>query len=270
MKTHTLVVLLLLKGATIKAIGQFSGIGAESAALGGIGFVPNYHSSSNHHALMPWLEKPGMACSVANYFGIKNLNQINCALTIPHKTFGYGFGFYDNGNGTYNEQGMYFSLAHAFDKRFSFGMGAYYHIFNISNYGHKASLVVDASMAAKVNDKVMLAFKVYNPNRTHLNDYNDECLQTVYSAGLQYKVNSQVKSYLQIEKMNAFQPNLKLGIDYAPKEHVHLRIGFSSIQPQFSFGAGFNYKKIKIDFASIVHPLIGISSQTSISYAIGK
>lgn len=262
--------LLLLKGATLKAIGHFSAIGAESAAIGGIGFVPNYHSSSNHSALMPWFEKPGMACTVANYFGVKNINQINCSAVIPIKTFGYGFGFYNYGNSNYTEQGLQFSVAHAFNKRFSLGLGAHYNVFKIANYGHQSNLVIDASIAAKVNDKVMLAFKVYNPNRTRLNTYNDERMPTVYSAGLQYKVNAQVKSYLQIEKANAFQPNLKLGIDYAPKDNIHLRIGFSSIQPQFSFGAGFKHKKIKIDFASTIHPLIGVSSQTTLAYAIGK
>lgn len=262
--------LLLLKGATLKAIGHFSAAGAESTALGGIGFMSNYHSAINHSALMPWLEKPGIAFTVANYFGVRNLNQINCSGVIPIKTFGYGFGFYNYGNSNYTEQGLQFSVAHAFNKRFSVGLGGQYNVFKIVNYGHQSNLTIDASMAAKVNDKVMLAFKVYNPNRTSVNEYSDERLYTVYSAGLQYKVNAQVKSFLQIEKVNAFQPNLKLGIAYAPNENIHLRLGFSSIQPQFSFGAGFKHKKLKIDFASSIHPLIGVSSQTTLSYAIGK
>ncbi len=270
MKTHTLVVLLVLKGATLKAIGHFSAVGAESAALGGISFMPNYHSSSNHSALMPWLEKPGIALTAANYYGVRNLNQFNCSGVIPIKTFGYGFGFFNYGNSNYTEQGLHFSVAHAFNKRFSLGLGGQYNVFKIANYGHQNNFVIDANIAAKVNEKIMLAFRVFNPTRTKLNAYNDERIQTVYSAGLQYKVNAQVKSYLQIEKVNAFQPNVKLGIDYAPKEYVYLRLGFSSIQPQFSIGAGFNHKKIKIDFASTIHPMLGISSQTTFAYAIGK
>ncbi len=270
MKTHTLVVLLVLKGATIKAIGYFSAVGAESAALGGISFMPNCHSSSNHSALMPWLEKRGLALTAANYYGVRNLNQINCSGVVPIKTFGYGFGFYNFGNSNYTEQSLHFSVAHAFNKRFSLGLGAQYNVFKIANYGHQNNFVIDANMAAKVNEKVMLAFKVFNPTRTKLNSYSDERLQTVYLAGLQYKVNAQVKSYMQIEKVNAFKPNLKLGIDYAPKETIHLRLGFSSIQPQFSLGVGFQHKKIKIDFASTIHPMLGVSSQTTFVYAIGQ
>ena len=219
---------------------------------------------------MPWIEKPGLALTAANYYGVRNLNQINASAVIPIKTFGYGFGFYNYGNSNYTEQGLHCSVAHAFNKRFSVGMGAYYNVFKIANYGHQNNFVIDANIAAKVNEKIMLAFRVFNPTRTKLNAYNDERIQTVYSAGLQYKVNAQVKSYLQIEKVNAFQPNLKLGIDYALKEYVHLRLGFSSIQPQFSIGAGFNHKKIKIDFASTIHPMLGISSQTTFAYAIGQ
>jgi hypothetical protein len=270
LKTHTLVVLLLLKGATLKAIGYFSAVGAESAAIGGISFMPNYHSSSNHNALMPWLEKPGAAITAANYYGVRNLNQINASAVVPIKTFGYGFGFYNYGNSNYTEQGLHCSVAHAFNKRFSVGLGAYYNVFKIANYGHQNNFLIDASIAAKVNDKILLAFKVYNPNRTKLNDYLDERLQTVYSAGLQYKINTQVKSFLQIEKANAFQPNVKLGIDYAPKETIHLRIGFSSTQPQFSIGAGCQHKKLKIDLASTIHPILGISAHTTFAYAFGK
>ncbi|MDI1234052.1 MAG: hypothetical protein PSX81_07215 [bacterium] len=269
MKTHTLVVLLILKGTTLKAIGHFSAIGAETAALGGIGFMSNYHSSSNHHALMPWLEKPGIACSMANYWGVKNLNQFNCSGVVPYKTFGYGFGLYNFGNADYAEQGVQLSVAHAFHKRLSVGLGANYNSFRIANYGHKSVFLIDASLAAKVNDKVMLAFKVFNPYRAKLNDYADERIQTVYSVGLQYKINAQVKSFVQLEKANAFQPNLKLGIDYSPKSFYHLRFGFSSIQPQFSFGAGFKHKKVVIDFASTIHPMLGINSQLSFAYAIG-
>lgn len=270
MKTHTLVVLLVLKGATLKAIGYFSAVGAESAALGGISLLSNYHSTCNQSALMPWLEKPGVAFTAANYYGIRNLNQFNCSGVIPINTFGYGFGCYNYGNSNYTEQGVQFSVAHAFNKRFSLGLGGQYNVFKIANYGHQNNFVMDANLAAKVNDKIMLAFKVYNPTRTALNNYSDERLQTVYSAGLQYKVNAQVKSYLQIEKVNAFQPNLKLGIAYAPKENIYLRLGFSSIQPQFSLGAGFQHKKIKIDLASTIHPILGISNQTTLAYVIGQ
>lgn len=257
--------------ASLKAIGFLPPFGAESAAMGGAGLlIQNPFSAGNHQALMPFIKKPGVAVNFTNRFGVRDINQVNIAAAIPYKNFGYGITISNFGNSFYHQQMLGFSVAHAFHPKFSVGLGANYQSFSISNYGRKGGICAEFSLVTKVNDKIELGFRAFNPNRARVAEYQDERMATAYQLAGSYQLNQEVKTILEIEKLNAFAPNVKMGIDYMPKEQCHLRVGFSSLQPQFTFGIGYQYKKSKLDFASVVHPYLGVSSHLSLSFEINR
>jgi hypothetical protein len=256
---------------TTKAIGYLPPAGAESSAMGNTGLLlQNPFCSANHQALMPWQKKAGIGFSFANNYGLKDINRVYITGVVPYKTFGYGFKLYNFGNLVYREQIIGMSVAHAFHPSFSLGLGVNYQSAGISNYGHRSTIALEASIAAKVNEQLSLGFRLYDPERAKFSDYQDERLATIYQFGMGYKVNKQVKAIAEIEKSNAFRPNVKMGINYAVKDNYNIRMGFSSLQPQFTFGFGFRHKQCVMEFASAVHQYLGVSTNISIAFSFGK
>jgi hypothetical protein len=253
------------------SFGYLPAAGAESVGMGGIGLsVQNVFCAANHQALMPWQKKSAMGLSVINRYGLKELNQVTLAAVVPYHNFGYGFKWYNFGTSSYQENVIGLSAAHAFRPNFSIGLGADYRTLNIVNYGRTAKLTIEFSMAAKLNEQLALAFRAVNPNRTRLAPDQDERLSSLYQMGLSYKVNQQVMVLMQVEKNNAFKPELKCGVNYEPKKDFHLRFGFATLQPQFTFGLGYKYKKCRMEWASAFHQTLGLSSTLSVAFEVGR
>ncbi len=271
LRTQLLSLLFLLKGLHLYSFGYLTPVGAESAGMGGVSLsVQNVFAAANHQALMPWQKKPNIGFSVINRYGLKDLNQVTLAAAVPYHNFGYGFKWYNFGTAGYQENVIGLSAAHAFRPNFSVGLGANYHSMNIVNYGRTAKLTVEFSLAAKVSEQLSIAFRTVNPNRTKLALDQDERLSSVYQLGLAYKVNQQVTTLLQVEKSNAFRPDIKCGLNYEPKKDFHLRFGFASLQTQFTFGVGYYYKKCRMEWASAIHQTLGLSNTFSVAFEMGR
>ncbi len=218
---------------------------------------------------MPWQKHKGIGISLTNRFGMADVNRAVVAGVVPYKNFGYGMKLTHYGNNAYSEQSIGLSVAHAFNEKLAIGCGADYQSIAIAGYGHRGVVMAEISLSAKVSEQLLMACRVYNPTRAKFSDYSDERLATIWQMGLQYKVNAQVKTVVEVEKSNAFAANIKGGVDYTPAKDVHLRMGFSTLQPQFTFGFGFKYKQCQFEAASAIHQTLGVSSNLSVLFEVG-
>jgi hypothetical protein len=246
-------------------------VGSEAKSLGGCGLLTNNaFCAANNQALMPWQKEKSIGVVFQNYYTVKDLNLINISATIPIENTGYGLNLFSFGNGAYKQQSIGAAVAYAFNTQLSLGMGADYHTIIIKQYGQNSILTIQGGLCAKVNSKLQLGFHVYNPLRAKFNNYKDERIASNYRLGLCYLASKLVSIYVEAEKNNLYKANLKTGINYSIKNNFNLRLGFASAQPQFCFGFGYRYKKMTIETASIIHQTIGLSSNISVIFKLGK
>ena len=60
----------------------------------------------------------------------------------------------------------------------------------------------------------------------------------------------------------------KTGIEYHIIKPVFVRIGIATNPTTYSFGAGFEFYRFKLDVAASRHPVLGFSLQSSLIYDI--
>ncbi len=236
------------------------GIGAQAIAQGGCGMLNNNSFSANTNvANLAWNKKTNFGIAVQNYYGIKKLNQLNCALAIPLKQSAYGVQLQYFGNGTFTQITYGVAMAYKLMPTLSFGLAANIHNINITNYGNKSALSIDAGVQAKISDKLNMAFGINSANRAKLNQWQDERLEHTVRLGMLYQASDKVFILSEVEKNNLLKPNLKFGINYQYSSPIQFQMGASLLNPQFSFGMGYCINKNQFNYAANIHPLLGVN-----------
>jgi hypothetical protein len=72
---------------------------------------------------------------------------------------------------------------------------------------------------------------------------------------------------VEVEKNMDFDPVLKMGLEYRIVKQVYVRGGVASGPFTYFFGFGLSFDKLKIDFSSSIHQVLGYSPQISVVYS---
>ncbi len=106
-----------------------------------------------------------------------------------------------------------------------------------------------------------------------------EKLPFTFAAGGSYAFNAKHESFLELNKSNAENFNVRVGHEYLLTPDFALRAGFRSNAGDwksggnlswtsgFSLGAGWNYKSYKIDYAASSYGDLGLINQLTVSYS---
>ncbi|NQW43089.1 MAG: hypothetical protein HQ463_06620 [Bacteroidetes bacterium] len=271
MKGLFIFLFLVLNSCNLFATGYLPSVGSEANALGGCSLLGNNaFCAINNPSLICWQKEPILGVVFRNYYGVKDINQLNIAGLIPYKNVGYGFNIFSFGNGIFKQQSIGASASYALNKQLNIGMGADYQSIAVRNYGQNSVLTIHGGISAKINNKLQIAFHVFNPMRAKFSAYKDERIQSAYKFGLSYLVSIPITTYLEVEKNNLYKANLKASLNYQLKNKFNIRCGFSTTQPQFGFGIGYKYHNLNIDAACVIHQFIGVSNNISLQYKFGK
>jgi hypothetical protein len=151
--------------------------------------------------------------------------------------------------------------------RFSVGIQLNYHMIRIAEgYGTRRTVTVEAGMLYKVNEHLLLAAHIFNPNNAQLSEYNDEKIPAALRAGAGYRFSQRLLLSGQISKPSDQDPSVSAGLEYQFPEHLILRCGIHTDAPSASFGFGWDFGKWQLDLASAYHQVLGFSPQLSLVY----
>ncbi len=224
-------------------------------------------SSFNNVAGLASIRHPYATIGYNNDFGLKSLNKTAVGIIFPAKFGVPAFHLFKYGNNDYSELSASLGYAHQISQ-VSLGLQLHYLQTSIDELGSKRSFVIEfGGIVEIIPEKLFFGATVYNINQAKS---GEDHIPTTMKAGLSYRPDKKIMINIETNKDISFAANFRGGIEYSIIKNAQIRTGISSTPFMNFFGAGFNYKNCRLDYAlSIQHPL-GLSHQISFSFQFRK
>ncbi len=191
---------------------------------------------------------------------MKELSLSSVAAVIPAKpgTFGINLNYF--GYSKYHDSKIGVAYSHKLGRKFSAGLQLDYfstYIYGSDNNAQK--ITFEIGLLSFPIDNLSVGFHLFNPipEKTEHNSIAD--LTSTARFGLTYILHQTVS--LSLETLKEFSERIifKTGIEYMPVKYLALRFGISTEPSSYSFGMGYNSKKLWIGMAFTNHQILGIT-----------
>jgi len=235
---------------------ETSGIDPRSSALG------NATSALSLGAVSSFLNPAGLArldraesfLSYSDQFGLRELSQEAIGIGLHFKKLGVGLGVANFGKADfYQEQRVNLSAGKEIISGVDLGITASYLMLKAEGYETQSAVALDLGFEWE-KSKFEIGGAVKNVNQPQIG--GDVVLRN-YDLGLLYKalpeVNLSAGLYYDID----FKEQVQLGQELNLSDNFALRAGFQTEPNRYSFGAGFLWKRMEIDYAYVNHPELG-------------
>ena len=245
-------------------------IGGRSAGMGYTSVTfSDFWSIQNNQAGLTSIKHTNAGFYYENKFFLKELSFNSCALVLPTKSGVFGFSTNYFGYNKYNESKFGLAYAKQLGKKISVGIQIDYLYTHIAeNYGNKGIATFEIGFLSNLTNEFSIGAHIFNPISAKLNDYGNERIPTVFKLGLSYNFNKKVLVCTEVEKDFNFKPLFKAGLEYHIVKEIYIRAGISTNPTLFTFGFGLEFKNLKLDLASSMHPVLGYSPQISLIYGL--
>lgn len=238
-------------------------LGSRQAALGNCSLtLIDVWAASHNQACIAFLKKPGTGIYFENRFSIPGLNLNGLSVAYPFKGCTIGGYFRNFGYNILQENTVGISAGKRFGERLSIGIGLnYQHIRPASAEGIIRSVFPGMGFLFRVNKEFIIGGHLNNPLKTR-------GIPTVFGLGFRYNISEKIFISCQTIKKDLIKPEFGAGIEYKIFEVLYLRTGLITNPIQSSFGFGLKAKKIGVDFAGSIHPVLGLTPKISICWQL--
>lgn len=203
-------------------------------------------------------------------FMLQQTGVYTAVATLPLNTGNLGLQADYSGYDDFNESQI--GLGYGLQLNESIGIGAkfnYYH-FRIPSYISSSSVNFEIGTMVHISDQLHTGVSVYNPLESPLGKNTGERLAAVYKAGIGYEWSSSFFTQLEIIKEKGRDINIHLGIQYKPLEQVLARAGVQTGNNAIYFGAGYLYRRFRMDVSVSLHQQLGMSPGIMLLYQLKK
>lgn len=273
MKKLLLLFALPLLCFSVKAGNENYTIGARQAGLANAGVcITDIWAVYHNQAALAGLNDMAAAVYYENRFMVKQLNMQGAAFALPTKSGVFGVSFSRFGYSLYNESKYGLAYAKNFGENFSAGVQLNYVSTSIGEgYGSRGAFTAELGLRAQLAKGFFVGFHAYNVNRAKMANYNNERIPTIFRLGFQYNFSEKVFLAAEVEKDIDNSPIFKAGAEYHFVKAFYLRAGIASNPYLNTFGLGLEIaEKLRLDVATSIHPVLGVSPQGSLSYTFKK
>lgn len=266
-----LFLMLLLVPLTAKGTGTHDNrpSNAASAGMGDATVMrTNFWAVFHNQAGLGFLKQKGVGVHFENAYMLKELSQKAVGFVLPVRggTFGITYNQFGYENFSKTKAGLAFGKQ--LGERIAVGIQLDYlrtHIGDV--YGDRHSVTGEIGVISEPLDGFFVGAHVFNPVRAQLSEYDDERLPTVFRLGLGYAFSNQLFVSAEAEKDLEYAPLLKVGVEYEIVDNLMLRAGITTNPALFSFGIGYTWKNITLDFAVSKHQILDYTPYSSMHYA---
>lgn len=248
-------------------------VGAKHAAMGNTGVMtPSIWSTSHNQAGLAYLKTTEIGLHYENKFLIQELGLSSLSFALPTKKSGtFGLNYNHFGYAKYNENKIGLSYAKMFGGTFAASVQIDYFQTHIDEeYGNKGVPVAEIGILSQPVKGLYIGAHAFNVSRTKMDNYSNERIPTTFKLGLGYAFSEKALVCIETEKDIDKKAVFKGGIEYQLLVNLYLRTGIITNPVQNTFGIGYKMKKFKADIAFATHPVLGLSSQISISYLLSS
>ena len=266
----TKIFCLLLLISCLQTFASFdnSTIGGSDAGLGFANVTcSDLWSLQNNQAGAASIQHFSIGTFYENRFMLKELSYKAAAIACPTKSGVFGLTTSYFGYSQYNETSLGLAYAKKLGKNISAGICFDHLSVHIAEpYGNKSVITFEVGLLAKITEKLTAGIHIFNPASARLTDYADERIPTIFRFGFSYSFSKIVILNTEYEKSLNQNPSFKAGLEYHPVKEMFMRADIMTNPVAFKLGAGVKYKKIKLDFATSVHQILGYSPAISMIY----
>ncbi|MDP4268125.1 MAG: hypothetical protein Q8880_11890 [Bacteroidota bacterium] len=260
-----LTVLIIFTGiesayaANIPEGGRVCGLGGASVSLN------DFWSVNNNPAGLSEYSKISAGIAYEDKYLLKELSNKSFSLVYPVKSGVFGMSVSDYGYKNYHEDVLGICLGKKLGSKICAGIKINYFNLHLGDiYGNKGIFYFDAGFICKLTKKIEIGVLASNPNMAKLSDYNDERLPASLKLGLTYHVSPKVFIIGETSKSIYKTEIFCAGLEYRIKESACIRTGLSTCDRSFSFGFGFEIKKIIFDISFAYTQTTGYSPNSSL------
>jgi hypothetical protein len=170
-----------------------------------------------------------------------------------------GFGFE-----LYHEHSLGLAFSASYNERFAAGVGLDWYSIGIQGYGNDHAAGIHVGLHVQVVEDVSYGVGIRNLNRPYISRDAESLPQSI-AMGLNARPVRNALLALSVGK-DAWHPaELRLGLEYALRDLLTLRIGTGSEPANASVGIGFLRSPFCVDYAYVLHPDLGGTHYISLS-----
>lgn len=242
--------------------------GGRSAAMAHASVaLTDFWSLQNNQAGLAYYDHFAAGFYYENRYLVKNLSLNAGGVVIPAGAGAFALNISYFGYSKYNESKIGIAYARSFGKVLAVGLQLDYLGTSIAEgYGKKGLVTFELGLLSKINKHFTIGAHVFNPVNVKLSEYADERIPAELRIGASYAFDENILVSVEVEKDTEFDPVVKMGLEYRIVKQVYLRGGVAGGPFTYSFGFGLDFDKLKIDFSSSVHQVLGYSPQVSVIY----
>ena len=131
--------------------------------------------------------------------------------------------------------------------------------------GSLSTFGLDISFLGSLADRIKVGAKALNINSPTLGDANNSTrLPQRSQIGIAYSPYDLVWTTVSLNKSVGHPTHFSSGLSYEIQKNIFLKTGMQTSPNRFSSGFEVYFKKIKIDYGFITHPVLPLSHQISI------
>lgn len=261
-------VLLLMLIMVVNANCQTTAVGARSGSLAGISSVgEDAWAVANNPAGLGGYNHLSLATSAEQRFLVKELGYYAIAAIVPSGKGCLGlFGIF-SGYKSFKDQKLGLSYGRKFGDRVLCGTSLVY----IYQKGGDDALPIhqvsyELGTILSLSKKVKLAFAAFNPFQLYYKNKPYASLPSIFKLGLSVEYAPSLSIYAECEKDLDFSPLFKIGTEYIFRDIFFIRGGIKLFPSSYSFGAGFRYESLLMEFSSAYHQYLGFTPLISLQY----
>lgn len=243
--------------------------GGRSAAMANASVaLTDFWALQNNQAGLAFYNHFAGGVYFENRYMVKEMSLKAGGIVLPVKAGVFGMNLSYFGYPKYNESKVGLAYARSFGDLLAIGVQLdYLHTSIGENYGNKGVVTFEIGLLSKINEHLNIGAHIFNPVQAKLTDYNNERIPATIRLGAAYAFDENILVSAEAEKDTQMDPNFKLGLEYRIIEQIYVRGGISTNPGLYSFGFGLDFKKLKIDFSSSIHSVLGYSPQISLIYS---
>lgn len=272
-KAGILFLFLFLHSSTVHAAFEYGSWSAKMMSLGNSSLALADEPSVvlvNPGAL-GFLENKGAQASLARLYDLDELSQMEFCLAWPYHRFGLGAAWHLFGEKDYYQENQFaLALSYRTTDFLSLGLNAKFMQVSFSpGYKSLSALSVDVGSLWKVNNKIQLGLVARNLNQPELLEDSDD-IPANFCLGLAVFPFKEVTLLLDLTYEDRYKEQLHLGQEINLVKNLPLRFGIQTSPARYSFGTGFNFKRLIVDYAYANHSVLGDTHKISFSYSWGS
>ena len=246
-------------------------VGARNIAIGtaSVSLGDEWSYFSNPAATIE-VKKHKVATSYTNQYLIQELQQQGAVICLPLKKGVFSFGAQIAGQTLAKTSKVGIGYALKLTEGLALGINLNFHQFRIQNYGAKSSIVADAGIYYRINQKVTWGCGLLGVSN-HKTNTNQEVFPIALRTGINIQPASWLTCLVEVEHNTALNFRLKGGVEYNPIQNFKLRLGSIINEQTIAFGFGYVFKKqVYFDLGTIWQQVLGWSPNIGLAYQFNK